>query len=400
MPMQRSFSMQELNSAQKLKSSTPDKGEPVLRNAYSNLIKAKNVRRNDQEHHTLADAIEWPGNNHNNESTSAPNVDIDTTAVGYKIYQSPSATQCSKLKVFRPKTASITSSNEKENKHSIERPKTTSRLQRRSLKSLNEMDLAIYWDVPPDQETTEKPPTSRSRRPSAEPISNIEKRENICAINTFSRPPTPKVNEPLCPDVNHGHDTSRRAVEKKSSDLVPELPKLEQLIQDANGPTPRSSAELSKRPRSNTRQESATRSPTEVMEPPKRINVGVQVGRLDLRKAPQYCVAESSRNVTGKCTDNTNAYKMAFKAGKLNNFNVNDALIERMAKSRNLRVPKPKTPFAKKNYAIRTLMPPFSIWPQTTGYDYPDHWRLVSVYQHAYKPMEARKSPFMKTVFQ
>lgn len=396
--MRRSFSVQELTSSQRLKCNTSNREEPVLRNAYSNLIKAKNVRRNDQEHHTLADAIEWPGNNHNKEPTSAPSVDIDTTAVGYKVYQSPSATQCSKLKVFRPKTASIASSDEKENKHFVERPKTTSRLQRRSLKSLNEMDLAIYWDVPPDQET-EKLPTPRSRRASVESTYNAEKKE-ICVTHTSSRPPTPKPNEPLCTEVNQDHDSNRQAVDKKSSDLVPALPKLEQLIQDTNFHTPRSSTEPSKRPRSNTRQKSATRSPTEVMEPPKRINVGVQVGRLDLRKVPQYGAADSPRNVTGKCTDHANAYKMAFKAGKLNNFNINDALIERLTKSRNLRVPKQKTPFAKKNYAIRTLTPPFSIWPQTTGYDYPDHWRLASVYQHAYKPLEARKSPFMKTVFQ
>lgn len=400
MPIQRSFSMQELASAQISKSNTLNKEEPLLCHAYSNSIKAKNVRRNNQEHHTLADSIEWPRNNHNKEFALAHNVDIDTTAVGYKVYQSPSATQCSKLKVFRPKTAITVSNNDKENKQSTERPKTTSRLQRRSLKSLNEMNLAIYWDVPPDETTNENPPTPRSRRASAEPATNFETEGKNCVTSTLSRPPTPKANEFFRPEADRGHSTNRRAVEKKSSDLVPELPKLEQLIQDTHVRTPDSPAELSKCPSGVTRQKSSARSPTEVIEPPKKINAAVQVGRLDLRKVPRYCAGENYTNVTGKCSSNVNTYKMAFKAGKLNNFNINDGLIERMAKSRNLRVPKPKTPFAKKNYAIRTLMPPFSIWPQTTGYDYPDHWRLASVYQHAFKPLEARKTSFMKTVFQ
>lgn len=66
-----------------------------------------------------------------------------------------------------------------------------------------------------------------------------------------------------------------------------------------------------------------------------------------------------------------------------------------------LKVPKPRSPFAKKNYSISTLNPPFSCFKGGDGQGaYADHWRLASVYQHAYKPIEKRKRPLLQTVFQ
>lgn len=65
------------------------------------------------------------------------------------------------------------------------------------------------------------------------------------------------------------------------------------------------------------------------------------------------------------------------------------------------KIPKPKQPYAKKNYTIDTLAPPFACWRGGAGQGgYPEHWRLASVYQHAYKPMEQRKRPLLATVFQ
>lgn len=64
-------------------------------------------------------------------------------------------------------------------------------------------------------------------------------------------------------------------------------------------------------------------------------------------------------------------------------------------------VPKPKHPYSKKNYIIDTLNAPFATYTDTknqTGY--PDHWRLASIYQHAYKPIENRKRSLLQTVFQ
>ncbi|XP_059484250.1 putative uncharacterized protein ENSP00000383309 [Neocloeon triangulifer] len=64
-------------------------------------------------------------------------------------------------------------------------------------------------------------------------------------------------------------------------------------------------------------------------------------------------------------------------------------------------VPKPKMPFSKRSYSIGTLAPPFSLWPDgTKRQDYPDHWRLASVYQHSYKPVHLRKKTLLASIFQ
>lgn len=66
-----------------------------------------------------------------------------------------------------------------------------------------------------------------------------------------------------------------------------------------------------------------------------------------------------------------------------------------------LKVPKPRNPYSKKDYVIDTLAPPFACWRGGAGQGgYPEHYRLASVYQHAYKPVEQRKRPLLQTVYQ
>jgi hypothetical protein len=64
-------------------------------------------------------------------------------------------------------------------------------------------------------------------------------------------------------------------------------------------------------------------------------------------------------------------------------------------------VPRQKTPFKKKNYHIDSLAPPFSTWtsgPGNVDY-YPESWRLASIYQHAFKPVENRRRPLLQSVY-
>lgn len=69
--------------------------------------------------------------------------------------------------------------------------------------------------------------------------------------------------------------------------------------------------------------------------------------------------------------------------------------------SKMIKIPKPRNPYAKKGYIIDTLAPPFACWKGGAGQGgYPEHWRLASVYQHAYKPVDQRKRPLLATVFQ
>lgn len=66
-----------------------------------------------------------------------------------------------------------------------------------------------------------------------------------------------------------------------------------------------------------------------------------------------------------------------------------------------LKIPKPRNPFAKKNYSISTLNPPFSCFKGGAGEGgYPSYQGLASVYQHSFKPVEARKRALLQTVFQ
>ncbi|XP_068159249.1 uncharacterized protein [Drosophila tropicalis] len=63
-------------------------------------------------------------------------------------------------------------------------------------------------------------------------------------------------------------------------------------------------------------------------------------------------------------------------------------------------VPRPRQPYAKKNYDIDTLVPPFRSQGGGSGQGgYPEHWRLASVYQHAYKPIDQRRRPLLQTVY-
>ncbi|XP_066599524.1 uncharacterized protein [Prorops nasuta] len=48
-------------------------------------------------------------------------------------------------------------------------------------------------------------------------------------------------------------------------------------------------------------------------------------------------------------------------------------------------VTRPRTPFAKRKFSINSLSPPFSITNGCRDTDYPEHWRLMSIYQQSYR---------------
>ncbi|XP_037934217.1 uncharacterized protein LOC119668696 isoform X2 [Teleopsis dalmanni] len=63
-------------------------------------------------------------------------------------------------------------------------------------------------------------------------------------------------------------------------------------------------------------------------------------------------------------------------------------------------IPRPRNPYKRKNYSIDTLVPPFTSYQGGAGQGgYPEHWRLASVYQHAYKPLAQRRKPLLQTVY-
>lgn len=103
-------------------------------------------------------------------------------------------------------------------------------------------------------------------------------------------------------------------------------------------------------------------------------------------------------------------YKSAFKAGIPNSNSSGtctsfdsgcSSMSSNCSSKSTLKVPKPRNPYAKKDYVIDTLAPPFACCRGGAGQGgYPEHYRLASVYQHAYKPVEQRKRPLLATVYQ
>lgn len=54
-------------------------------------------------------------------------------------------------------------------------------------------------------------------------------------------------------------------------------------------------------------------------------------------------------------------------------------------------VPRPRTPFARRSFCIDTLTPPFSVVNGCRDADYPEHWRLMSIYQQSYRHPQRRQ---------
>ncbi|XP_034948240.1 uncharacterized protein [Chelonus insularis] len=59
--------------------------------------------------------------------------------------------------------------------------------------------------------------------------------------------------------------------------------------------------------------------------------------------------------------------------------------VKRNGLSTKFTIPRPRTPYARREFCIDTLTPPFSIVQGCRDADYPEHWRLTSVYQQSYK---------------
>lgn len=105
------------------------------------------------------------------------------------------------------------------------------------------------------------------------------------------------------------------------------------------------------------------------------------------------CVACELKNVKiREVVRPKSEYKMAFRAG------VPQAKVSIVIGRADIRVPQLRDPYQEKAYCIQTLAPPFSL-QNFKRQDYPEHWRLATVYQHSYKPIQNRKKPLLATVY-
>lgn len=410
--------------------------EPVLSEVYSNDLVAKHLKQSNQKHHRLADAIENDcyadlQMKRNSNPGLSLSTDPVSSAVGCKIFQSPGPTQCSKLQVFRPKTAvaaAAVNNGKEEKENNRTRPKTTSCLRRKGGKPLGEMDLAIYWDIPASEELKNydyhapavftmvpgddyqkeimdaEVPSLIGSEISAEYKKRFPKQQTnpsavmtVVDIDSENKPGTSSSILLDNLEKKRGESALSRLSKRHSS-----TPSLHSQKLTSNSVKPGTASEIPSTTKEKQEDKDHSRKAPDsahkrCKSTPHLADIGVQV---NINKFSRPCVAcEWKRDGNVHKPEKQQEYKCAFKAGKPNNFKINNEIFERIQKSKNIRIPKPKIPFIKKNYTIGTLAPPFSIWPKTAGYDYPDHWRLASVYQHSFKPPEARKVPLIKTVF-
>ncbi|XP_059062100.1 uncharacterized protein LOC131854930 [Achroia grisella] len=426
-------------------------------NVSQNFQFAKKMHVGNLEHQPLPDTLGY-----RNLTKIAEHRDSDIIvkpyAIGWKGYGAAGPTCCTKMRVHRPKTCDHKKT--EGDKHENKRPSTsTPDLGSQNKKSLSLMDLAICWDFRPDDPKSEpRPPkhidgSNGSKAPAVFTMVHTPKEEIEQAVagHTMSifhqnragddpgHHPVPYFEKDMakqkrkdscdvqhCPQHNYAekyqNDKSSKSSSRKSSghsvkkspcdgihgcgtpseasrssnrDLRPE--KL-QPIKDAW------SADLKKSSRHDLNK---NRHSLESYE-----KTPLAQGKLHQSSPNESQLSKRSKESDLSNTKHRNClpcheklheepkqkedYKFAFKAGNPNSVQS----VTSTTDSKGLKIPKMRHPYSKKSYTIPTLAPPFSIWRDSNASGYPEHWRLASVYQHAYKPPEQRRKPLIESVYQ
>lgn len=230
------------------------------------------------------------------------------------------------------------------------------------LRRITEMDLAIRWDL----RLADDKRTANSASKVAPAVFNVVPPTGNCGLPGGCNTPPPALPRSAWGE-EPSHRPSPKIGKENNNPNVPALPPPEP--QRSSNSTP-SAQNLVKRSRSTP----------------------------NLARRPCVaCDSDSKPSTSQSRSTASTGYKQAFKAGSPNNFRPHTA----MPVPKPVIVPKPRKPFSKRSYSIATLAPPFSLWQDgTCSQDYPDHWRLASVYQRAYKDPEMRRKPLLASVFQ
>ncbi|XP_050516205.1 uncharacterized protein LOC126891067 [Diabrotica virgifera virgifera] len=372
--------------------------------AISNFNLAKKLHKENLEHNplpdTLTDAIYRKMLLHR-QGKDYEGKEHFATGVGWKGYPGYGPTRCTKLKVYRPKTSG---SPKDETICSFDRKW---RFIRQS--KVTPMDLAICWDLTPED------PKDEPDRPK-----HIDGSNGSAAPAVFSLVHTPKEEDVdvKCDGLHCGtlFEHSNKGNEEKEyffhrSKRTPPRSIHSDSEKSDGKKRAKSAIEVDKcsidSKLSSLSAKSRAKSAYNLLEADNNsntsknnLNLHRSTPNLDeiLEKRPKkcnkihnkFCVACEMKNVSLTEKRPKSEYKTAFKAG------VPNKIVSRPIY--NLKVARPKDPYMVKNYVIDSLAPPFSFQKKKRE-DYPEHWRLATVYQHSYKPIYARKRPFMQTVF-
>lgn len=373
--------------------------------AAKNFVLAKKLHKENLEHVPLPDTITEAlyRKMQMDKGCTEPGLLLKdgnyATGVGWKGYPGYGANRCTKLRIFRPKTSS-------------ERPPSVCSFDKKwrfvRQHKVTPIELAIYWDMTPINPAHE-PKRSfhidgtdfsagpaifhKVSSPSDDDCASMgtdlsNKNALFTNLAQTDRPKTSwekKKSQVSTTNVNgmrraksaanvhiDSNSSSRSTMSNNSNS---NLNNIKELCQS----TPNLLNENLRSP--------SCEHPCEICQRPKP--------KVRHTKFCEVCELKARRlNIQAACPKSD--FKMAFKAGVPNNQPV--STINRMNVS-NLNIPKQRDPYRIKNYSIASLGVPFSLQKGKRD-DYPEHWRLASVYQHSYKPVHTRKRPLLATVYQ
>lgn len=388
----------------KKKSSKHDDPSEPFRAAAKNFQLAKKLHKENLEHEPLPDTITEAlyRKFQMQKDCREPGLLLKdgnyATGVGWKGYPGYGATRCTKLKVYRPKTGIAENSG-----HKCERPLSVSSFDKKwrfiRRDKVTPIELAICWDVTP------KNPLDEPKRPTHIDGSNGSRAPGIFSL---VHSPKPEINfekkEVMREEICNCSSVSSNGEQIRAKTALKKFNK---------SSTDSSSCSTLKRAQSayNVRSESKTSTDKTAFKIVKKEFYQSTPMLSEYQSSYKYCskeckkknrpnsrlcVACELKNVEIKDKRPKSEFKMAFKAGVPQKSRVSN---ESLAGFKLSRIPKPKVPYRERKYEINSLAPPFSLQNGRRD-DYPEHWRLASVYQHSYKPVHTRKRPLLETVYQ
>jgi hypothetical protein len=397
--------------------------------AFHNFETARRMAQDNLTHQSLPDAVL-----HKKFAEVEGAFLPEVTGVGYKAYK-VGATQCTKLKVYRPKTCGVIPKNvdkctmsDFENGDKIKLdPK------------IGQMDLAIRWDYRPKKGKEPKLPrhidgsddivgsifTKVKDVPQKENLQQFERAEGVFhntqgEIDFFDRDLVlkrrdyqkkyEKERECTC-----GTDVASFRNVPGSGSITsknrPKTTKSDSILYRSSGDNRRckSSPNLSMVANPTSTTADLNSAPATVEENQRKLPVTQLPKETDLQKRVLRQPRYAHQTIPKLCEQMRHDYEKMMKKYfltqeliKMDENNNELTLIEPKpvpkSKTQLVHVPRPKQPYKKRNYHIDSLAPPFSSWTGR-GQEYPNHWRLSSIYQQAYKPVESRKRPFLQSIY-
>lgn len=395
------------------------------------------------KHHGLPDAIEdavyrsLQTKRHRHPGLGLDGCWPKCSAVAYKSFNDPGPTQCSKLRVYRPKTSSSSAvpdggGEQKEPPGRDEpdgrssRPKTCPTVVQPQHR-LTDIKLALCWDL--DAPFDRNRPAAGSDEPAV--FHKIRRRRSSGGGDDDRKLSQPPQNSSAVMGFVRGDDGNNHCDRDGGVPKNRNLSAVMELIpnkddsrraddDDDDGHSKNGAADVCRDDGhdDDRRDDDGNECPPQATD--RRGRRGPNAADPDEPRAHgpdrvgrRPCVA-CDRPDAGRDREPAHEghYKMAFKAG-VPAADEKRAATDRKPDGRrhhqhhhhhrrrgHLKVPKPRTTNSDdKKYVIGTLLPPFSMWPGTTARDYPEHWRLTSVYRQAFKPLELRKQPLLRTIY-